>query len=237
MHWFLTRNQKSVSEVFGLESSSQMINPNSIQKCQLLKGELASFNITNSIITNLMEVRNIRFLNNKKNIILISTIFLFNFCFLIPTTFGYGSSFSDAEVKTGGIYSETLASSDIAAWYKIFCKPGDDLDIYVSDFGHYYIDWIVLYLYDSTQQLQDTETFADPMMEVHHFPTVEGPCYLAVARNLGTGDISFTLQIEGATGVDPGPILLIILISVIIGVAVISIATLLLLKRRKKRMK
>jgi len=177
-----------------------------------------------------MRVLKIGSLNNKKKILFISVILLANFCLLIPPSLGYGYGFSDALTRSNGTYYETLDYYDGYAYYKVFCRSGDYLYVTVEvDYPSYDVD---LDLYDNTQWLVDSSSNAGDFDTVEAYPVSPTHYYIVVDRyDPSSGYISFTLTIEGATGIEiPG----FEIISLLIGVISVSAVIYLRVKRKKK---
>lgn len=162
-----------------------------------------------------MRVSKIGILNNKKMILFISVIFLASFCLLIPTSLGYGYGFTDAELKLNGTYYETLDYYDGYAYYRVNCREGDDL--YVTVEVNYPSYDINLDLYDETEYLEDWSYLSGDFDYVSATAYYTTHYYIVVVRvTPSTGTISFTLTIEGATGlVIPGFEIISLLIGVI----------------------
>ena len=162
-------------------------------------------------------------------ILFTSIIFLANFCLLIPASLGYGSSFSTAEIKINGTYSETLQYYDDFAYYRVNCRPGDYL--YVQTEVNYPTYDINLALYDEFEYLDDASYSAGDFETVTADVYSPTHYYIVIGRiSPSTGTIPFTLYISGATGlVIPGFEIIPLLIAVISVIGVIY----LLVKRKK----
>lgn len=152
---------------------------------------------------------------------------------LIPTSLGYGTSFSTAEVKTNDSYWETLGYNDEWAYYKVFCNTGDLLAVSVRvDYPIFDIDLVI---FDSNEHVVEQELTIVDSVTLYTDVHTNTYYYIRIDRNAPRpGEISFALTIAGASGTDPATIMLAILISVISGVAVIAIVIFLLIRRRRK---
>jgi hypothetical protein len=165
-------------------------------------------------------------LKDKKIILFISVIFLSSFCLLIPASLGYGSSFSTAEIKLNGSYSENLAVYDYYAYYRVRCKSGDYLNVeaYVDN-PSYDVD---LDLYDESQYLVASGDY-----EVSYDVDDTTYFYIRVERITPSSGVSitFTLIIHGANGLlIPG----FEIISLLLGVILIIGGVFLHVKKEKK---
>jgi len=159
----------------------------------------------------------------------LSVISLASFCLIISSAFGYGYGFYDAEVKLNGTYYETLGYYDDYAYYKVNCRSGDFLDVYLT--YNYPTNLLGLELYDSTQWSIDSESSPDGYDNVYTSVYSLTHYYIVVERiGPSTGTISFTLEISGATGlIIPG----FEIIALIIGM--ISVTGIIYLKINRKK--
>jgi hypothetical protein len=167
----------------------------------------------------------------KKKIVFISIlIFLASFFFTIPSSLAYGSSFNNALTIQNGTYYEILDYYDDYAYYKVFCRPGDSLFVVLTvDYPSYDLD---LYLYDSSNYLEDSSTDAADDDYVYGYPTTRGAYYIRVTRySPSTGFVDFTLQVSGATGSEiiPGFEIYSLLVVIISTIALIYLR----IKRKK----
>lgn len=177
-----------------------------------------------------MRVLKISILNKKNAVLFISVLFLISFFSVISSALGYGSGFYNAEEKTNGTYYETLGYYDDYAYYKVNCRPGDFLDVFLT--YSYPSDDLDLDLYDSGEYLVDfsssgygSENVYTSVYSITHY-------YIRVERdNPLTGTISFTLSITGATGFAiPG----FEIFTLIFGVISLSGVIILLVQRKRK---
>lgn len=146
-------------------------------------------------------------------IIICGSIFLI-FCIftLIPTTHGYGTSFSDAMVVTNGTYNEVISGT---AFYKINCAMGDSLTVATTPLGGADVN---LYLYDPMNHQEGdylcNSTLGAGQMDQCMITCGMGGDYYIVVVKITSGSVSFTLTITKTTGV-PGFELLYALFSLI----------------------
>lgn len=177
-----------------------------------------------------MKVWIIRILNNKKIILYFSILLIANFLVLIPATIGYGSSFNDAQIITNVIYYETLASYDEDAYYIVYCRPGDDLEVSVEiSYPTYDID---LYLYDDYEWIEDSDTYSDSYHYIYAEVYSRTYYYIHVERQYPiSGSLLFTLTITGATGTPGIPRF------EIISILIVTISMISLIYFRMKRKK
>jgi len=159
----------------------------------------------------------------------ISVFLIASFCLVIPTSLGYGTAYISAETKTSGTYYETLAIYDDNAYYKVFCNPGDLLQVtIIYDSMDYDLD---LDLYTQARIFEDGSASTGDTDTVHANPNIACHYFIVVRRFSGSGSIQFTLDISGATGqeVIPGFELISLLL------VVISVIGVVYLKIRKKK--
>jgi len=124
-------------------------------------------------------------------------LFLASFCLLIPTSFGYGSGFSDAEIRKNGFYLDTLNDNDDRAFYKVYCESGASLKVTIEvDYPTYDLD---INLFNSYQSFRDSSYNYGDIDTVEGYPNIDGYYYIEVLRySPSDGDIPFVLTIEGA---------------------------------------
>ncbi len=171
----------------------------------------------------------IKFLKNKKRIAIVSILMLTTFFLIIPSSLAYGTSFADALIIRNGEYYETLDYNDDSAFYKVFCRARDSLQVTLSvNYPTYNLN---PYLYNSSYILVDSSTDAATNDYVEGDPSTRGFFYIEVRRSSPSiGPIPFRLIISGTTGLAGIPGFEII--SLLIGV--ISIIFLIYLKMRRQ---
>jgi len=126
---------------------------------------------------------------------------------VFETVSGYGTSFDNAEVITNGTYVDiSFPSGQDNAYYKIYCKRNNNLQVTLSDFGHPTFD-LDLLIYDPFEDLVDSSSNIIATESCSESCDVSGHYYIRVEKDDCCGGSSgttlFTLSISGASG-SPG---------------------------------
>jgi len=142
---------------------------------------------------------------------------------LLPPAIGYGSSFATAEALQNGTRTRTLYSTDDNAYYKVNCKAGDTLDVWVT-FNEGLGDSLELYIYDPSYVEFSSDIGGTSPIYLSNTITTAGFQYLNISRSAGTGDLSMTITINGATGDSiPGFGILAAVLGLIFSIGIIAI--------------
>ncbi len=170
-----------------------------------------------------------------KNLLITTSFCCFIACFMVlPTVFGYGSGFGDAEVITNGTHSNiSYPSGDVNAYFKIYCTKNNDLHVTLSNFGYPTFD-LDLYLYNPFQDQVDYSTNIASSESCSETTGVKGYFFIRVKKSdccgASLGTTQFTLTISGASGSPGIPVFGIL--QVILGLLG-AISILLLLDKKK----